>query len=34
MQIEHSSVNDSMSWQTLPENHGFTKDEGENDLGY
>ena len=34
MQIEYSSVNDSMSWQALPENHGFTKDEGEGDLWY
>ena len=34
MQIEYSSVNDSISWQTLPENHGFTKDEGEGDLWY
>ena len=34
MQIEHSSVNNSMSWQTLPANHGFTKDEGEGDLWY
>jgi hypothetical protein len=23
MQIEYSGVNDSMSWQALPENHGF-----------
>ena len=34
MQIEHSSVNDSMSWQTLKEDHGFTKDEGEGELWY
>ena len=34
MQIEHSSVNDSMSWQTLKEDHGFTKDEGEGEDWY
>ena len=34
MQIEYSSVNNSMSWQLLPEDHGFTKDEGEGELWY
>ena len=34
MQIEHSSVNDSMSWQILKEDHGFTKDEGEGEDWY
>ena len=34
MQVEHSSVNDSMSWQTLKEDHGFTKDEGEGEDWY
>ena len=34
MQIEYSSVNNSMSWQLLPEDHGFTQDEGEGELWY
>ena len=34
MQIEYSSVNNSMSWQPLPEDHGLTKDEGEGELWY
>ena len=34
MQIEYSSVNNSMSWQLLPEDHGFTPDEGEGELWY
>ena len=34
MAIEYSSVNNSMSWQPLPEDHGLTKDEGEGELWY
>ena len=34
MQIEHSSVNNSISWQLVPANTGFTKDEGEGDLWF
>ena len=34
MRIECSAVNESMAWQTLPVDHGFTQDEGEGELWY
>ena len=34
MQIEYSSVNESISWQLLKDDHGFTKDEGEGEDWY
>ena len=34
MQIEHSAVNNKISWQIVPETAGFTPDEGEGELWF